>query len=186
MGLSRMQALPRNKAGKCVKAKVCANPSPEPSTVQKPYHWHGLALKRKRESVARHPVGQYRQHVVDTAQTLLQQHAAEEPSLFRRQRANERVEHSMVRGFEEEAAPGNSCCVTERVVRSGGNSSAVPKRYLLDVRGAARRRKWRPHLVPALALRRIKSRIRDGNQLCRSEFTDGSPRDAETRCDDPE
>jgi hypothetical protein len=37
MGLSRMRALPRNKAGKCVKAKVCANPSPEPSTVQKPY-----------------------------------------------------------------------------------------------------------------------------------------------------
>ena len=70
--------------------------------------------------------------------------------------------------------------------RSGGNSSAVPKRYLLDVRGGARRRKWRPHLVPALALRRIKSRIRDGNQLRRSEFTDGSPRDAKTRCDDPE
>jgi len=33
---------------------------------------------------------------VDAAQTLLQQHVAEEPSLFRREQANKRVEHSMI------------------------------------------------------------------------------------------
>jgi hypothetical protein len=69
-------------------------------------HWHGLALKRKRESVARHPMSQYRQHIVDSAPTLLQQHAAEEPSLFKRERTNKRIEHSIVRSVEEEAALG--------------------------------------------------------------------------------
>jgi hypothetical protein len=68
---------------------------------------HGLALKRKREPVTRHPPGQYRQHVVDGAPTFLQQHVAEEPSLFRRKRMNKLAKHSMVRGFEEEAALGN-------------------------------------------------------------------------------
>jgi hypothetical protein len=65
------------------------------------------------------------------------------------------------------------------------NSSAVPKRNLLDARGIARRRKWRPHLVPPLSLRRIKRRIRDGQQLRCREFTDRGRGDTETRCDDP-
>jgi hypothetical protein len=51
---------------------------------------------------------------------------------------------------------------------------AVPKRYLLEVRGITRRCKRRPHLVSALALRRIKSGICDGNQPRRREFADQS------------
>ena len=69
-------------------------------------HWHWLALKRKPESFARHPPGQYRQHVVDGVPTLLQ-HVAEEFSLFRRERTKKLVERSIVRGFKEEAALGN-------------------------------------------------------------------------------
>ena len=63
---------------------------------------HGLAVKRKRSSLARHPPGQDCQDVVDGAPTLVQQRVAEQLSLFRRERTNKRVEHGIVRGFQEE------------------------------------------------------------------------------------
>src|SRR5216684_6579092 len=69
---------------------------------------------------------------------------------------------------------------------SDENLGAVPKRYLLEVRGITRRCKRRPHLVSALALRRIKSGICDGNQPRRREFADESRGGAETRRDDAE
>jgi hypothetical protein len=88
-------------------------------------NWHGLALKRKRESVARHPAGQYRQHVMDGVTTLPQQHVAEEPSLFWRERTYERVIHIVIRGFEEVAALGNHLlrnrlrCLVDQLINNG-------------------------------------------------------------------
>jgi hypothetical protein len=94
----------------------------------------------------------------------------------------------MIVALRREQFPGgNSASLHKEGNRSwsGENSGAVPKRYLLDVRGGAGRCKRRPHLVPALTLRRIKKRLRDRNQLRSREFTDRSRRDAELAVTNP-